>query len=203
MAVNPDLVAKARAEQVARLRRLAKECEQMTPGVVVTIDVPEGLSVHLNQAANEIEELGKIVGPREKKPRIVQGTFELGSDMTPEGFLSFRGVGERIYLVAHRDDGIRCYEGLEYKVVAQRDDDHDLVLVSCEHVPMDDDRRKLRQNEAMARERVIKAALECASDQFDQQAEDPGWQADSNDDRLRDMAIEYTTAIHARRSINA
>lgn len=57
------------------------------------------------------------------------------------------------------------------------------------------------QNESAWRERVIKAALKCAADNFDEDATDPGWESEMHDERLDYACNEYVGAINFRKEV--
>ena len=135
------------------------------------------------------------------------GTYELKAAQYPTCVLSFVGIPENVHVPAtpaweERWEDVLGQIGREFQVGCLRSDG-DLVLDKLVFVADSDERIKLRQDEQVAREKVIKAALMCASDQWDQQAEDPGWQSEYNDDMLRDATMEFATAIRRRRAANA
>jgi hypothetical protein len=55
-----------------------------------------------------------------------------------------------------------------------------------------DDKTELRLKLAHARERVIRASLSLAKHHFAEPAEDPGWEADLNEDQLDEAIQEYS-----------
>lgn len=65
------------------------------------------------------------------------------------------------------------------------------------------DPAELRSKEDVARDLVVRCALSLASHQFAEPAEDPGWEAEYQEDMLRDAVVLYAQAIKARRSANA
>lgn len=61
------------------------------------------------------------------------------------------------------------------------------------------DPAELRMAEDVGRGKVLRASLGLASTHFAQEAADPGWDADYQEDNLRDAVCEYADAIRARR----
>lgn len=48
----------------------------------------------------------------------------------------------------------------------------------------------------VATEKVVQASLFCASDHFNEQAEDPGWTAEMHEDMLADAIVEAAAEIN-------
>jgi hypothetical protein len=61
------------------------------------------------------------------------------------------------------------------------------------------DLNELRQQEAVAREEVVRASLMLASCHFAQKAEDPGWDSDMYEEMLEEAVLAHAKAIHERR----
>lgn len=57
-------------------------------------------------------------------------------------------------------------------------------------------KRRLQHEITLVREKVVKAALYVASDNFDQKAEDPGWTAELHDEMLTEAIKEYGAALN-------
>lgn len=66
---------------------------------------------------------------------------------------------------------------------------------------MTDAMLRARGNEEEWREKVIQVSLMCAADQFNVQAEDPGWNIDLHDDMLREASVEYAAAYNFRKEL--
>lgn len=56
-----------------------------------------------------------------------------------------------------------------------------------------------KQRRVVAVERVVSRALVRAADNFDQKAEDPGWEAEMNEEVLDDAIVEAAAAISAEK----
>lgn len=59
------------------------------------------------------------------------------------------------------------------------------------------------QHKACAVEKVVKASLGVAADHFDQKAEDPGWEAELNEEMLDDAIVECAAAINTLKHVKA